>query len=191
MKRHRIAIMGLLLSYPITALAKDTVPANVTVRGNGILDKVDWSFVPAKTIEFSKLKRCVATNLQNDQIQLQDSAGSWVGPATGKYYRNNNQSAVAAQSVFKFVDEQAKALVAQGWIDKLVFGFRWIIRYDLELAIEGDGVKMVMRNVKLAMSNTGALSNDGFNDLRTSYRFNQNYASLKDAADRMKSCIVE
>lgn len=192
MKRCLAAlVIALVAIQPIAATAKDDIPANVTVRNKRIVDRIDWSFNPGKPIDFNKAKRCVATNVTNDQIQLKDAAGSWVGPATGNYYQKDNRSTIDAQPVFKFIDDQSKVLVAQGWIDKPVFAFRWILRYDLELSLEGESVKMVMRNIKLAMSNTGSATNDGFSDLYTHYRFKQNYASLEQQANAVKACIAE
>lgn len=191
MRRVHIAIAAIIALCPLTAAAKEVLPGNVTTRGNRVVDKIDWSFVPSKPVDFARVKRCVATNLTNDEIRLNDAAGSFVGPATGNYYRSNNQSTVAGRDVFKFVDEKNSVLVAQGWIDKPVFAFRWIIRFDLEIAIEPSTIKMVMRNIKLAMSNTGSSANEGFGDLLTSYRFKQNYATLEQAATAVKSCIVE
>jgi len=192
MKRlFAMSVTWAVAACPVGVSAKDSIPANVTLRGNHVMDSVDWSFSPDKPIEFTRLKRCVAVTMKNDQIQLSDAAGSFVGPATGMYYQNHNYSTVAAQGVFKVIDEPGKFLVAQGWIDKPVFAFRWIIRYDLELGLESGRVTMVMRHIQLAMSNTGSSSNDGFGDLLTSYRFRQNYASLEDAARAMRSCIVQ
>lgn len=192
MKRHIIIGLAVIAAgFPASLAAKDSLPANVTVRDNRVVDKVDWSFSPGKPVDFSKVKRCVAVNLTNDEIQLKDSAGSWVGPATGNYYQKSNSSTVAGRDIFKIVDDQGKFLVAQGWIDKPVFAFRWILRFDMEVAVEGESVKMVMRNIKLAMSNTGSSSNDGFSDLNTSYRFKQNYSTLEEAANTVKGCISE
>jgi hypothetical protein len=192
MQRYLIlAIIGFVAASPIAVAAKENIPANVTIRTGRVVDKIDWSFTPERAVDFSKLKRCVAVNLRNDELQLRDSAGSWVGPATGNYYQNSNRTTISGQGIFKIIDDRNGFLVAQGWIDKPVFAFRWIIRFDLEVALEGSAVKMVMRNINLAMSNTGSSSNDGFMDLNTYYRFRQNYATLEEAANRVKSCIVD
>ena len=186
-----IVIVGAVAGLPVGVMAKTEIPDNVTVRDNRIIEKIDWSFTPPGTVDFAKLKRCVAINLQNDEIQLKDSAGSWVGPATGNYYQRDNRSTIEGRDIFKIVDDQSKFLVAQGWIDKQVLAFKWIIRFDLELGLEGGTVKMVMRNIKLAMSNTGSGTNNGFFDLSTSYRFKQNYETIKEKGEIIKSCIME
>lgn len=178
------------LAFPAIASAEDAIPDNVTVAKNKTVDRIDWSFSTEKPVEFSRIKRCVAANLHNDEVQLRDSAGSWVGPATGNYYRQNNQSTVAGSSVFKVVDEQGRFLVAQGQTDKTMGLSGWIMRFDLEAAIEQDRIVLVMRNVKLAASNTGAAGNDGFQPLGTWYRFKTNYAALEAIALEVKGCIA-
>lgn len=185
-----IAAAALAAGLPNTGIAKEDMPANVIVRTGHVVDRIDWSFSPPKSVDFARVKRCAATNIQNDEIRLRDSSGSWVGPATGNYYQTNNSFSAAGGSIFKVVDDQNRFLVAQGWISKPVFGFSWILKFDMELALDGQSVGMVMRNIKLAMTNTGSASNDGFQDLLTSYRFKQNYETLSAAADAVKSCIL-
>lgn len=129
MDRRLITVRaGIIAGFPVAVAAKDSLPTNVKVRGNRVVDKIDWSFSPGRAVDFSKVKRCVAVNPTNDEIQLTDSAGSWVGPATGNYYQKGNSSTVAARDIFKIVDDQEKFLLAQGWIDKPVLAFRWILR---------------------------------------------------------------
>lgn len=178
------------LAMPAIATAKDVIPGNVTVAKNKTVERIDWSFSTERPVEFSRIKRCVAAHLHNDEVQLRDSAGSWVGPATGNYYRQNNQSTVAGSSVFKVVDEQGRFLVAQGQTDKTMGLSGWIMRFDLEAAIEQDRIVLVMRNVKLAASDTGAAGNDGFQPLGTWYRFKTNYAALEAIALEVKGCIA-
>lgn len=187
----RAVLLMAFVAAPVTATAKEPIPANVTLRNDKTVEKIDWSFTPAKQIEFVKLKRCAAITLKNDEVQITDGAGSFVGAYTGNYYTNRNSSTVAGNSVFKMVDDENKFLVAQGWIDKPVFALRWILRFDLELANEGASVKMMMRNLQLAMSNTGTAPNSGFGPLGSWHRFKQNYATLEASANAIKSCIEE
>lgn len=179
-----------LATSPI-AYAKDNFPANVTVAKNKTVEKIDWSFATDKPVEFSRVKRCIATNLHNDEVQLRDSAGSWVGPATGNYYRQDNRSTVQGASVFKVVDDQNQFLVAQGQTDRTTGLSGWIMRFDLEAALEPGRVVLIMRNVKLAASSTGSLGNDGFQPLGTWFRFKSNYAALEAVASPVRSCIFE
>lgn len=187
----RFLVAGTVLASASLAVAKDDFPANVTVAKNKTVEKIDWSFRAEGPVEFSRVKRCIAVNIHNDEVQLRDSAGSQVGPATGNYYRQDNRSAVQSGDVFKIVDDQNQYLIAQGQTDKTSGLSGWIIRFDLEAAVEPGRVVLVMRNVKLAASDTGLLSNNGFQPLGTWFRFKSNYAALNAVASAVRSCITE
>jgi hypothetical protein len=171
-----------------SAEAKDALPANVTASGKNVT-KIDWSFDAGKEIPFPELKRCIATNLVNDDLTLSDSSRSFVGSYTGNYYRSGDKTTVQGKDIFKYVDDGSKTAVAQGWIKKAVFAFSWILRFDLEAATEGTHVKLVMRNLNVAMSDTGSASNNGFTPLLTSYRFKQNYETLQTQANAIQACL--
>jgi len=186
----RIILGGAALVISTGAAAADALPVNVTVTRNKTVEKVDWSFQTEQTVEFSRLKRCIATNIHNDEVALRDSSGSWVGPATGNYYRNDNQSTIQAGELFKIIDDNAQFLVAQGQTSKTTGLSGWIIRFDLEAAVEQRRVVLVMRNVKLAASNTGSLTNDGFQPLGTWFRFKSNFAALEGVATAVRTCLL-
>lgn len=186
-----IALTGLVASYPLSVMAKEAFPPNVTIAKDKTVQMIDWSFPFDQPLEFARLKRCVATNVQSDEVQLRDSAGSWVGQATGNYYSQDNRSTVQARDMFKIVDEKGQFLVAQGQTQKTSGLSGWIIRFDLEAALEQGRVTMTMRNLKLAASNTGSLSNDGFQPLGSWYRFKSNYAALETVATVLKICITQ
>ncbi|MCT2400407.1 hypothetical protein [Novosphingobium mangrovi (ex Huang et al. 2023)] len=187
----KIIAISAFFALPAMASGKDNIPANVTVATNRTVEKIDWSFPTDTPVEFSRVKRCVATNLHNDEVQLRDSAGSWVGPATGNYYQRDNRATVQGGGIFKVVDDQSQYLVAQGQTDKTMGLSGWIMRFDLEAAVEQSQVVLVMRNVKLAAGNTGSMGNDGFQPLGTWFRFKSNYAALETVASALKSCISE
>lgn len=174
-----MALIGAMTFFPASVAAKDTLPANVTVARDKTVQMIDWSFPIDRPIDFARLKRCVATNLHSDEVQLRDSAGSWVGPATGNYYRHDNRSTAQSRDTFKMVDDKSQFLVAYGQTDRTSGLSGWIIRFELEAALEKDRVAMTMRNLKLAASNTGSLANDGFQPLGIWYRFKSNYAALE------------
>jgi hypothetical protein len=185
----RFVFAGVGLFFTTLASANAAIPANVTVAQNRTVESIDWSFSLERPVEFALVKRCLATNLHNDEVQLRDSAGSWVGPATGNYYRRDNRGTVQGGAVFKLIDDQNQFLVAQGQTDRTSGLSGWIIRFDMEAAVEQERVALVMRNVKLAASDTGSISNNGFQPLGTWFRFKSNYAALEAVATGIKSCI--
>ena len=186
-----MALLGAIMVYPASVAAKNDFPPNVTIAKDKTVQMIDWSFSIDRPLEFSRLKRCVATNIHGDEVQLRDSAGSWVGPATGNYYQRDNRSTAQARDTFKMVDDKSQFLIAQGQTDRTSGLSGWIIRFDLEAALEQGRVTMAMRNLRLAASNTGSLANDGFQPLGSWYRFKSNYAALETVATTLKACIIQ
>lgn len=186
-----IAAVAGSIVYPTSAVAKDDFPPNVTIAKNKTVEKIDWSFPTELPLEFSRIKRCVATNIHSDEVQLRDSAGSWVGPATGNYYQRDNRGTAQARDTFKIVDDKSQFLIAHGQTDRTSGLSGWIIRFDLEAGLEQGHVILTMRNLKLAASSTGSLGNDGFQPLGSWYRFKSNYAALDAVAATVKACIIQ
>lgn len=184
------AFVAIFIAAITNAEAKDALPSNVTVSGHTVT-KIDWSFDAEKAVPFSAVKRCIATNIVNDELVLTDNSKSFVGPYTKNYYSSGNTTTVQGKDIFKYLDDDSKTAVAQGWVKKAVFAFNWILRFDLEAATEGQHVKLIMRNLNVAMSNTGASSNDGFTPLYTSFRFKQNYETLQTQAEAIRGCLRE
>lgn len=195
MRSRNINLTAVLLAvaaiFPSAAMAKDSFPPNVTIARDKTVDKIDWSFPVEKPLEFSRIKRCVAVNIHGDEVQLRDSAGSWVGPATGNYYQQDNRATAQARDRFSVIDDQNQFLVAQGQTDRTSGLSGWVIRFDLEAGLEQGRAILVMRNLKLAASNTGIIANDGFQPLGSWFRFKSNYAALESVAATIKSCIIE
>lgn len=191
MRFFHTALIGMIAACAAPGVAKDDFPPNVTIAKDKTVQLIDWSFQFDRPLEFSRLKRCVAANVQSDQVQLRDSAGSWVGPATGNYYSGDNRTTVQGRDIFKFVDEKAQVMVVQGQTDRTSGLSGWIIRFDLEVALEPQNVVMVMRNLKLAASNTGVAANDGFRPLGSWYRFKSNYAALAAVTSVLKECLTQ
>jgi hypothetical protein len=160
-----VVVFCALIGFPMSVMAKEDFSSNVTIAKNKTIEKIDWSFTSEKPIEFSRIKRCVATNIHSDEVQLRDSAGSWVGPATGNYYRQDNRSAAQARDTFKIVDDKSQFLIAQGQTNKTSGLSGWVIRFDLEAGLDQDRVVLTMRNLQLAATSTGSLANDGFQPL--------------------------
>ena len=94
------AVLGIIVFHPALTMAKEDFPPNVTIAKNKTVEKIDWSFSTEKPLEFSRIKRCIATNIHSDEVQLHDSAGSWVGPATGNYYQRDNGGTAEARDTF-------------------------------------------------------------------------------------------
>ena len=160
-----------------------------------LLDTVDFSFSGAGSPSFAKLKLCIAQHLTLPEVQLSDSAGSFVGPATGIHYRANNRQTVAGGSVFKYVDDASAMLVATGIVRAVpALGglVNDIVRFDLTAATRDTGVTLVFANITRAMQSTGSATNDGFNQVYVApgSRSAAVYAALEVTTAKLKSCLV-
>lgn len=193
-----LALSGLGLP-PALALAKDPLPPNVATKPYGggknqVIDAIDYSFRAEKPIEFSRVKMCIASNLTNDEVQLRDSAGSFVG-SSGNYYQSKNSQTVQGGGIFKYADDASKSLVARGSVSRqggLGGIISWAIRFDLEVSIEASAVKMRMLHVESAMRNTGSASNSGFMPVGvwSGSPYKKNILALNEVADQLKTCFT-
>jgi hypothetical protein len=194
-----IAVIGATL-HPVETMAKVSLPSNVTTRsfnggGSQAVDTIDYSFSADRLVEFSRVKSCIASNITNNEVQLSDSAGSFVGAYTGNYYRTRNSATVQGGGIFKYIDDTSKNLVAHGSISRQG-GFGGIIslsiRFDLEMAVEGTSVRMRMLHIEEAMKDTGSATNDGFRPIGvwTGSMYKKDIEALGSVADQLKSCIV-
>lgn len=199
MKRQLITITAVAMAlYPATATAKVELPSNVTTKPYGggknqVVDAIDYSFSTEKPIEFSRIKMCIASNVTNNEVQLSDNAGSFVG-ASGTYYRTQNKQTVQGGGIFKYVDDASKSLVAQGSVNRQA-GLGGIIglsiRFDLEVSGEDNALKMRMLHIEQAMKNTGSSINDGYMPIGVwaGSMYKKNIQALNGFADQLKSCF--
>lgn len=157
------------------------------------IDRVDFSYKPPRQPTFSKVKLCVAENVTNQPVQLRDAAGSFVGPATGTYYRANNTQVQSGGEVFKFSDESISTLIASGTAATNPTGLsivRDIVRFDMKVALKGSEVELVFQNITRAQQDTGVTSNTGFAPVGTwpGARAPDIYAVLEGLASKVKAC---
>jgi hypothetical protein len=191
-------LAAFLLLVPATALcAKWEVPANVTVRAEGkhasYMESVDFSYLPTAPIAFAQLKMCIAESVNNNAVTLSDSAGSFVGPATGIYYQNGNSQTVQGGGIFKYIDDSTSALIASGTTDggPAALGLtRDIVKFDLKAATSEAGVTLKFGNITRAQQSTGSVANNGFGPVGMwrGAGAQRIYASLETVAGKIKNC---
>ena len=178
--------------------AKWEIPSNVTVREEGkrasYMEAVDFSYQSEQPVAFARLKMCVAENVSNAAVSLQDASGSFVGSATGNYYRGSNTQTVQGGGIFKYVDDAASALIATGTADggSTALGFtRDIVKFDLKAMADGGSVTLKFGNITRAQQNTGSAANDGFNPVGMwrGAGAERIYRSLESVAVRVKACL--
>lgn len=196
MKTMRIA--GMLAAMTLTACATVTMPSNVATRPIGTsqsyIDAVDFSYQPPTPPGFDQLKLCVAQNVTNRAVQLNDAAGSFVGPATGNYYQASNTQTVQGGGIFKDVEPTMATLIATGTTDggSAALGLtRDILKFDLKASSRDSRVTLVFNNISRAQQSTGSAANEGFKPVGTwsGARPMQTYAALEGIASNIKACL--
>lgn len=195
-RRHVVLLMPAAL---LMGCASQTpLPSNVTTRpapyDNTYLATIDFSYRAANPPSFSRLKLCVAEHLSNSAVSLRDAAGSWVGPATGTYYRQQNQQTAGGGGVFKYADDATSTVIVNGTIVSEPGGLvisKEFVRFELKSSVNDSRVGLVVSNIARAQQNTGALANDGFSPVGTwpGARADGVYASLQGLANKIKGCL--
>ncbi len=174
------------------------MPSNVTTSpGNAsgdYINSIDFTYQSSVPANFSKLKLCVAESVSNRAVQLTDSSGSFVGPATGHYYDNQHSQTVQGGGIFKYADASLSTLIATGTVDggPAALGLtRDIIKYDLKASAQGPQVGLVFTNIARAQQSTGSSANNGFSPVGTwsGAGPKQVYAVLEGVANSIKSCL--
>jgi len=102
--------MKKLLSCGLLALVASgcqtiELPSNAQLAGN-YLDKVTFTYKSGA--DFSKRKICVADNIQNRSVRLQDSS------LTVGHKSITTQSVELGGEFFKLIDEKSETLIATG-----------------------------------------------------------------------------
>lgn len=191
-------ILGILLVGGLTGCATIPMPSNVTTMpGNAsgdYISSIDFSYQSSLPASFNKLKLCVAENVSNRAVQLTDSAGSFVGPATGHYYNVQHSQTVQGGDIFKYADASLSTLIANGTADggPVALGLtRDIIKYDLKASTHGSQVGLVFTNITRAQQSTGSVANDGFSPVGTwsGAHPKQVYTALESIANGIKGCL--
>lgn len=183
----------LILIVIIGCASKVQLPTNAVVN-NDQLDKVDFSFVTQNVADFSKLKLCVAKNLTNNTVNLEDAAGSFVGPYTGNYYQLKNKQYAFGGDVFKLVDERSSSIIADGitsYIGDSLGLIKQFVKFEVETSIKDKNLTLLFFNITRAQQNTGFLENSGFSPVTIWYGVGAPdvYKSLELVANNIKYCI--
>ncbi|HEU4459743.1 MAG TPA: hypothetical protein VFR90_11525 [Methylibium sp.] len=192
-------LSSLVVAMGLTACATQVpMPPNVRLvegaYGAVYINQVDFSYDTPAPMPFGRVKLCVAEHVGNSEVQLSDTAGSFVGAATGTYYQANNRQTSSGGSVFKYADDSAATLIATGGTRTAGSSLGLVIdyvRYDLKAASTARGVTLVFSNITRAQQNTGLIANRGFEPVGVSpgARAPGVYAALEATAQKLKTCL--
>lgn len=191
-------VAAIFLVTSLAGCATVPMPSNVTtMQGNpsgDYINSVDFSYQSNAPASFNKLKLCVAENVSNRAVQLIDSSGSFVGPASGHYYNMQHSQTVQGGDIFKYADTSLATLIANGTVDggPVALGLTSdVIKYDLKASAHGPKVGLVFMNITRAQQSTGSVANDGFNPIGTwsGAHPKQAYMALEGIANGIKACL--
>jgi hypothetical protein len=197
--RHMLIAALALCLLPYSAHSKKPeLPANMTVRPadkrNSYIDTIDFSYKSETPVPFATLKLCIAGTISNNSTSLQDSAGAFVGPATGTYYSNTRTQTVQGGSTFKYLDDSISTLIATGTVDggSTALGLtRNVLKFDLKASVSDTDVTLRFANILRAQQDTGIAVNDGFQPVGTwsGAKPLKVHAALEAVAARVKGCL--
>lgn len=182
----------------VSCASKVPLPENVVTIQSGsayYLDRIDFSNDNNySSAEFATLKLCVAEIIANEDVILKDAAGSWVGPYTGNYYRNDNKQVVSGRGIFKYVDDKSTTLIANGTTSYSSGGLipiKKFVKFNLKASSKATGYSIVFSNITRAQQSTGTLSNDGFNKVGVWSGADADgvYSQLQNVAKNIHACL--
>lgn len=195
----KILLISSLLIGISGCASQVSLPNNASITttdslGSAYIDKIDFSYISRGTHKFSKAKLCVAKNLTNNTVMLQDSSGSFVGAYTGRYYETNKTQSVTGGDIFKYSDDETSTLLAVGttsFVGDALGIIKEFVKFEVELAIKDKNVTLIFSNITRAQQDTGTLGNNGFNPVGVWYgaKAPDVYASIELVANNIKTCI--
>ena len=145
-----------------TVAAKNiALPDNVTLRpGNRSGDYIDTVTLEAGGASFSKLKLCLAQNVNNPAISI---TGGTDAPLTFVPSNKTETSVIQGGGIFKYEDAAEDTAIVMGSVDggPSILS-RHIIRFELMAVAGEDRTTLKFTNIDRATENTGSVANTGF-----------------------------
>lgn len=156
--------------------------ASVTTGDRPYLDKAAFTY--KSSADFSKRKICVADNIQNRSVRLQDSS-LMVGTRG-----ITRQSVEPGGEFFKLIDEKSETLIATGVEAYTSMFLTRFTKFDLKSTSSNGSTMLVFSNITWAQQSTGYLMNDGFNPASAlpGGPAAEIYETLSRVSDKIKSC---
>lgn len=165
-KNLKVTISAITLT--LTACGSVPLPNNVTTTGN-VIGSIRYSHTLA--VSFDKVKRCIALNINNDNVRLTDNAGSFVGQYSGRYYNINNSHTDFAPNTLVFIDDNQQYIVVNGNTGYALRMINYAVRFRLQLqtVANENKINMLFDTISRAQLQTGFSANDGFHPIYTHY----------------------
>jgi hypothetical protein len=184
MMQRSFYIVSALLCFWLIGCQTIELPSNaqITTGDRPYLDRVTFTY--KSNADFSKRKVCVADNIQNRSVRLQDSS-LMVGTRG-----ITRQSIEPGGEFFKLIDEKSETLIATGVENFTLRLLSSFAKFDLKSASSNGSTTLVFSNITWAQQSTGYLMNDGFNPASAlpGGPAAEIYETLSKVSDKIKSC---
>lgn len=137
------------------------------------------------------LPGCVASTVTNDPVLLSDSAGSFVGAYTGRYYQAGSRREVGGGNTIQYVSPDGADLVAKGATMYASGLIQRSVRFTLRIRDQGQGRLYQFSGIEQAQTSTGSMPNTGYNRVHVAFGGGAEHviSSLKSITTDLESCI--
>ena len=138
------------------------------------------------------LVQCIAETVSNQGVTLRDSAGSFVGAATGRYYSASNSAHVGGGDVLQYVSADGKSVVANGSTQYSSGFVSRSVRYKLSAQQKADERVYRFADLSQAQLNTGSAANYGYGGVGAWSGANPDLAlaSLEQVSAKIEACLA-
>lgn len=179
----------------IGGCAAPQLPQNVALSSDGkFVDRMTFETKteqPAPAV-YGHLKTCIAEHVSNEGVTLSDSSSSFVGPATGNYYRVDSAQTTQGGQAVQMIDDSTRTVIAKG---SLPFSAMPLVdnymRFTMRATAEDSGLKIALSQITEAQASTGAFPNTGFSPLGTfaGSGADNAYAAANQLVATIASCV--
>lgn len=144
---------------------KEGVVITSGANGQQYFDGLSVSRPPVKS-DKDHTATCLLTSLNNEQVTLQSSVGSFVGAYTGNYYATSQTSQAGGGQIIQYLSDDGQKAVAEGMVrTKGVLGTEYAVRFKLNASLTDTESNYTVSGVRFAQLDTGLAANDGFNPM--------------------------
>lgn len=199
MKKVILVLLGAaVLTGCVNAPISD-LPSNVTLTEPQSYYGSKVQMVEAVTFERSgkgmqNPSTCVSLTVDNSEVTLSDSSGSFVGPATGIYYDFGSSRTEGGGSTLQHTDNKTGIVVAKGvteYSSGALIPIGHAVRYKLLVAPLEEKTVLQFKDIEQAQKSTGSVKNTGFKPLGSwaGAGTMAAYDAMKQQADKVLDCI--
>ncbi|MCF6672313.1 hypothetical protein [Raoultella ornithinolytica] len=144
--------------------------SGITYENNGTYETIKkYVKNSGGVINKERVKLCIARNVTNNGIQLNDSSASFVGAYTGNYYNIKKSTTTQGGDVINSAASSSDIIVANGTTsyqyDAGLIMVERVVKFTMDITQSQSGIKYTFSNLQQAQKDTGVVSNNGFSPI--------------------------